>query len=71
MNQVMRMLTAVTSVFIPLSFVTGLYGMNFEHMPELKLPGGYFIVLGVLALVAAFILNWLRKQGWTRIGEDE
>lgn len=71
LNQVMRMLTAVTSVFIPLSFVTGLYGMNFDYMPELKLRGGYFIVLALLALIAVFILNWLRKHGWTRIGEDE
>lgn len=71
MNQVMRMLTAVTAVFIPLSFVTGLYGMNFEHMPELRWRYGYFLVLGVLAAVAVAILNWLRRQGWTRIGEDE
>ncbi|MCC7013077.1 MAG: magnesium/cobalt transporter CorA [Planctomycetes bacterium] len=70
MNQVMRLLTAVTSVFIPLSFLTGLYGMNFDHMPELHWRYGYFIVLAVLAGVALLILRWLRRQGWTKVGEE-
>ncbi len=70
MNQTMRMLTAVTAVFIPLSFVTGLYGMNFEHMPELGWRYGYFAVLGLLALVALLIVRWLHKQGWTRVGDE-
>ncbi len=70
MNQTMRMLTAITAVFIPLSFVTGLYGMNFAHMPELGWRHGYFVVLGLLALVAALIVRWLHKQGWTRLGDE-
>jgi magnesium transporter len=70
MNQVMRLLTAVTSVFIPLSFVTGLYGMNFQHMPELEWRYGYFAVLGVLLLLSFLILRWLRRQGWIRVGEE-
>ncbi len=71
MNQVMRFMTAITTVFIPLSFVTGLYGMNFENMPETKWPYGYFLALGVLATIALFTLRWLRVQGWTRVNEDE
>lgn len=71
MNQVMRFMTAVTTLFIPLSFVTGLYGMNFEHIPETKWPYGYFITLGVLASIALLTLRWLRNQGWTRVNEDE
>jgi len=70
MNQVMRLLTAVTSIFIPLSFVTGLYGMNFQHMPELQWRYGYFVVLGVLATIAALVLRWLSRQGWTRVGDE-
>ena len=70
MNQIMRLLTAVTAVFIPLSFVTGLYGMNFEHMPELNWRYGYFLVLGVLLAIAALILRWLQRQGWTRVGDE-
>jgi len=71
MNQVMRLMTAITTVFIPMSFVTGLYGMNFENMPETRWPYGYFLVLGALATIALFTLRWLRAQGWTRVNEDE
>ncbi|MBM3989096.1 MAG: magnesium/cobalt transporter CorA [Planctomycetes bacterium] len=71
MNQVMRFMTAITTVFIPLSFVTGLYGMNFEYMPETRWPYGYFFALGLLATIALFTLRWLRAQGWTRVNEDE
>jgi magnesium transporter len=70
MNQVMRLLTAVTSVFIPLSFLTGVYGMNFENMPETQWRYGYFVVLGVIGVVAFFIVRWLHRQGWTRVGEE-
>lgn len=70
MNQVMRLLTAVTSIFIPLSFVTGLYGMNFQNMPELEWRYGYFAVLGVLVTIAALVLRWLSRQGWTRVGDE-
>lgn len=70
MNQVMRMLTAVTSVFIPLSFVTGLYGMNFANMPETQWRYGYFVVLALLAGIALFTLRWLRAHGWTKVGEE-
>ncbi len=70
LNQVMRMMTAVTSIFIPLTFVTGVYGMNFDNMPELRWKYGYFVVLALVATIALFMLRWLRKQGWTRIGEE-
>jgi magnesium transporter len=70
LNQVMRMLTAITSVFIPLSFVTGVYGMNFEHMPETSWRWGYPLVLGILLATALFIVHWLRRQGWTKVGDE-
>lgn len=70
MNQIMRLLTAITAVFIPLSFITGLYGMNFEHMPELRWRYGYAVILAVLVVAAGLILRWLRIQGWTRVGDE-
>jgi len=70
MNQVMKVLTAVTVIFIPLSFVTGLYGMNFKHMPELEWTWGYPLVLGGLALIAFFVVRRLRKAGWMKLEDD-
>lgn len=69
MNQVMKVLTAVTVVFIPLSFVTGIYGMNFERMPELAWPFGYPLLLGLLAGVGLTIYWRLRRAGWFRLDE--
>ena len=63
-NEVMKTLTIVSAVFIPLSFIAGLYGMNFEYMPELKWNAGYFITLGVMATIASGLLLWFRKKGW-------
>lgn len=52
MNSVMKTLTVYTAVFMPLTFIVGIYGMNFENMPELKSPNGYFYTLGGMALLA-------------------
>jgi len=54
-NEVMKVLTIIATIFIPLTFIAGIYGMNFEYMPELKWPWGYFGVLGIMGLVAIFI----------------
>jgi magnesium transporter len=70
MNQVMRMLTALAAVFIPLTFIAGIYGMNFEHMPELDWRWGYPVVLGSMALVAVASFAWFRRHGWLRIGDE-
>lgn len=64
MNQVMKTLTILTSIFAPLTFIAGIYGMNFEHMPELKWKSGYFLVLIVMAVVAFIQVYWLWKRGW-------
>ena len=64
MNQVMKTLTILTSIFAPLTFIAGIYGMNFEHMPELKWRYGYLMVC-LLMLVTAMIQSyWLWKRGW-------
>ncbi|NJK84772.1 MAG: magnesium/cobalt transporter CorA [Bacteroidales bacterium] len=52
MNQTIKILTVITTIFIPITFIAGIYGMNFENMPELKTRNGYFIILGFMGLVA-------------------
>jgi magnesium transporter len=69
MNQVMKVLTAVTVVFIPLSFVTGIYGMNFEHMPELHWEHGYLFLLALLFGIGLTIVWRLRRAGWFRLDD--
>jgi magnesium transporter len=64
MNQVMKTLTILTSIFAPLTFIAGIYGMNFDNMPELKWKSGYFIVLIIMFVVALLQVYWLWKRGW-------
>ena len=63
-NEVMRTLTVFTAFFLPTTFIVGLYGMNFEVMPELKHPFGYPAVLGLMILVTATIYAWFKRKGW-------
>jgi magnesium transporter len=69
LNEVMKVLTIVATIFIPLSFFAGVYGMNFDrtvagNMPELGLPYGYFIWWGLMALLTGSMLWYFRKRGW-------
>lgn len=64
LNQIMKILTIITAVFVPLSFLAGIYGMNFENMPELHSRSGYFILLGVMATIATAFLFAFRKMKW-------
>lgn len=64
MNDVMKVLTIVSTVFIPLSWVAGVYGMNFEFMPEVHWMLGYPFALGVMAVMAGLMLGWFRYRGW-------
>ena len=63
-NEVMKTLTIMASIFIPLTFIAGIYGMNFEHMPELAHPWAYFAVLGFMGAVAGGLLLWFWRRGW-------
>jgi magnesium transporter len=63
-NEVMRTLTMFTAFFLPTTFIVGLYGMNFEHMPELKHPAGYPVVIGLMILVTMVIYLWFKRKGW-------
>ncbi|PIQ77334.1 magnesium and cobalt transport protein CorA [Candidatus Peregrinibacteria bacterium CG11_big_fil_rev_8_21_14_0_20_46_8] len=64
MNSIMKVLTIIATIFIPLTFITGLYGMNFEHMPELTYPWAYPAVLGFMLLVAGGMLAYFKRRRW-------
>lgn len=64
LNNVMRVLTVVTVLFVPLTFIAGIYGMNFEFMPELHWRWSYFAVLGSMLSVAIGLLVLFRRKGW-------
>lgn len=64
LNQIMKILTIITAIFVPLGFLAGVYGMNFENMPELHSRSGYFILLSVMAGIAVTLLLIFRKMRW-------
>jgi magnesium transporter len=72
MNEVMKTLTAVATVFIPLTFVVGVYGMNFDYMPELRWRYGYYLVWAVMIVLGAGIYWWFRRRGFLEdgLGDD-
>lgn len=64
MNEVIKVLTIITTVFMPLSFIAGVYGMNFKHMPGLDQPWAFPVVIGVMVGVVAFMLFQFRRKRW-------
>ena len=64
LNSIMKVLTIIATIFMPLTFITSLYGMNFKHMPELQWEYGYFMVLGMVVVVAVSMLEYFRRQRW-------
>ena len=64
MNEIMKVLTIMATIFIPLTFIAGLYGMNFEYMPELQFWWAYPTSLGIMVLIAVGMLGYFRKKGW-------
>jgi magnesium transporter len=63
-NDVVKTLTILSSIILPLSLIAGIYGMNFENMPELKTQHGYFITLAIMALVTVGLLVYFWRKGW-------
>jgi magnesium transporter len=64
MNQIMKVLTVIATIFIPLTFITGIYGMNFEAMPELSHPLGYPAVLVFMGIIGVLMVIYFRKNQW-------
>jgi magnesium transporter len=64
LNATMRVLTVITALFVPLTFLAGIYGMNFENIPELKFQYGYFSLLGVMAVVSVGLIVLFKKKRW-------
>jgi magnesium transporter len=64
LNEVIKLLTVISTIFIPLTFLVGVYGMNFDWMPELKVWWGYPTLLAVMVVLALGMLRWFRGRGW-------
>jgi magnesium transporter len=64
MNETMKILTTVATIFIPLTFIVGIYGMNFQYMPELQMKYGYYAVWVAMIATAAAMLYYFKKRGW-------
>ena len=64
MNEVMKVLTIIATIFIPLTFIAGVYGMNFKFMPELQWKWGYFVTLGVMLVVVIGMIIFIKRKKW-------
>ena len=64
MNEVMKVLTIMATIFIPLTFIAGIYGMNFENIPELKFEYGYYALWGVLVVIFLAMLYYFKRKEW-------
>ena len=64
MNQVVQTLTVISTIFIPLTFVVGIYGMNFDYIPELKWKFGFYATLILMLLISILMLCWFKKKRW-------
>ena len=64
MNEVMKVLTIIATIFIPMTFIAGIYGMNFEVMPELKWPWGYALVWCIILAIGMVMLGYFKKKKW-------
>ena len=64
MNEVMKTLTIIASIFIPITFIAGIYGTNFSYVPELEWEGSYFVMLGVMGMIVFIMMLWFRNKKW-------
>lgn len=64
MNEIMKVLTIISTIFIPMTFIAGVYGMNFEHMPELKWPFGYYLIWGIMLAIAVSLIFFFKRRKW-------
>lgn len=71
MNEIMKTLTVISTVMLPITFIAGVYGMNFDNMPELHWRWGYAFAIALMATVAVVTLGWFRHKGWIGNREPE
>lgn len=64
MNRIMKILTIISTFFIPLTFIVGVYGMNFKFMPELHWPYGYYMIWGIMITIVIGLSIWFKRKGW-------
>ena len=64
LNNTMRVLTVIATMMLPLTVITGIYGMNFDHMPELRWHYGYYMVIFVMVCVAGGMIVYFRRRNW-------
>ena len=64
MNEIMKTLTIVSAIFIPLTFIVGVYGMNFDNMPELRYQNGYFYILLLMLAIGIAMVVYFKKRRW-------
>ena len=70
-NDIMKTLAVLSAIILPLSLIAGIYGMNFDNMPELKSEHGYWITLGAMALITIVLLLYFWRRGWIFQKEEE
>jgi magnesium transporter len=68
LNTTMMTLTVITTIFMPLTFIAGVYGMNFTNMPELNWRYGYFVVLAIMMVIALIMFRYFVEKGWLHRG---
>jgi magnesium transporter len=66
MNEIMKVLTVVSAIFIPLTFIVGVYGMNFKYMPELEYKYGYYTIVAIMFAISISLLLFFVKRGWLK-----
>lgn len=64
MNEIMKTLTIISAIFIPLTFIVGVYGMNFDYMPELRYENGYYTIVGIMFLVVIGMIYYFKRRRW-------
>jgi len=64
MNEVMKILTILSAIFMPITFIAGIYGMNFQHMPELEYQNGYFLALGLMLVIVVGMVFYFKRKRW-------
>jgi len=64
MNEIMKVLTIVSVIFMPLTFIVGVYGMNFENMPELTSPNGYYYTLFAMLVIVLLMIAYFKWKKW-------